>query len=118
MRVRMVTRAAGPGHSYRPGQVVDLDPQTALAWLQAGYAEPIASTPAQQREQAVKSPPERRNLELQDLPGIGPARATELRELGIFSVGALATADPELIASIDGVGLATARRWIEAAQEA
>jgi predicted flap endonuclease-1-like 5' DNA nuclease len=96
--------------------VVDLDRETALAWLQAGYAEPIASTPAQRREQAVKPPPERRDLEL--LPGIGPARAAELRELGIASVGALADAEPELIASIDGVGLATARRWIEAAQEA
>jgi len=59
------------------------------------------------------------SLALTDVAGVGEARAEALAGLGIGTVKELAAADPEEIAEgIAGVGMATARGWIEGAVKA
>lgn len=57
MKVRMKTRAAGPdlGRVLQPGEVVEVDGETAAAWLNGGYAEAVVA----EVERAVASPAER-----------------------------------------------------------
>lgn len=42
MIVRMKSTAAGANGLLLAGQVVDVDDVTAIAWLNGGYAEPVA----------------------------------------------------------------------------
>lgn len=57
MKVRMKTRAAGPalGRVLQPGDVVEVDGETAAAWLNGGYAEAVVT----EVERAVALPAER-----------------------------------------------------------
>jgi N utilization substance protein A len=52
---------------------------------------------------------------LMKIPGIGEATAERLFNGGIKSITTIATADPEMLASIPGVGEKSASLWIEAA---
>jgi len=57
-------------------------------------------------------------VELEDLPGVGPAIAEKLREAGLNSLEAVAVASPaELVATVE-IGEATAAKIINAAREA
>ncbi|MCW3138794.1 MAG: DNA repair and recombination protein RadA [Methanophagales archaeon] len=57
-------------------------------------------------------------MELEDLPGVGPAIAEKLREAGLNSLEAIAVASPaELVATVE-IGEATAAKIINAAREA
>ena len=57
-------------------------------------------------------------MELEDLPGVGPAIAEKLREAGLNSLEAVAVASPaELVATAE-IGEATAAKIINAAREA
>ncbi|PXF52297.1 MAG: DNA repair and recombination protein RadA [Candidatus Methanophagaceae archaeon] len=60
----------------------------------------------------------KRRVELEDLPGVGPAIAEKLREAGLNSLEAIAVASPaELVATVE-IGEATAAKIINAAREA
>ncbi|MGB7002522.1 MAG: helix-hairpin-helix domain-containing protein, partial [Halobacteriota archaeon] len=57
-------------------------------------------------------------MDLDELPGVGPAIAEKLREAGLNSLEAIAVASPmELVATIE-IGEATASKIITAAREA
>ncbi len=57
-------------------------------------------------------------MELEDLPGVGPAIAEKLREAGLTTLEAIAVASPaELVATVE-IGEATAAKIINAAREA
>ncbi len=57
-------------------------------------------------------------MELEDLPGVGPAIAEKLREAGLNSLEAIAVTSPaELVATVE-IGEATAAKIINAAREA
>lgn len=57
--------------------------------------------------------------ELTDIAGIGPARAEQLRALGIRTVAQLVAEDAGLVAlALDGVGVETVEGWQSAAHEA
>jgi len=57
-------------------------------------------------------------VELEDLPGVGPAIAEKLREAGLNSLEAIAVTSPaELVATVE-IGEATAAKIINAAREA
>jgi hypothetical protein len=57
MRIRMKARAAGavPGRVLQPGDVVEVDDELALVWIDLGYAEPA---PGAEVERAVIEPGE------------------------------------------------------------
>lgn len=59
----------------------------------------------------------RANDDLTVISGISRAKAMQLLQMGIDSFRSLATADPETLARIPGVGEAKAQAWIEAASE-
>lgn len=54
MMIRMLTTAAGANGLLLAGQVVEVDDATAVAWLNAGYAEAVKRTV----ESAVVAPKE------------------------------------------------------------
>ncbi|RCV62994.1 DNA repair protein RadA, partial [Methanophagales archaeon] len=57
-------------------------------------------------------------MDLDELPGVGPAIAEKLREAGLNSLEAIAVASPmELVATVE-IGEATASKIINAAREA
>ena len=62
MRIRMLTTMAGPDGSARPGQVLDMDKERAVALLEGGYAETVKTKPetatAKAPEQTVTRGPE------------------------------------------------------------
>lgn len=109
MKVKMKTLAAGPDGLYQPGQVVEVSAAQAQAFLEAGYAEPVKK----RRETATVRPPEH-EIEIE-----GAREHLEaLALLGIHTVEDLAGAHDGAIAkTIQGVGRATARKWIAAARE-
>ncbi|MGZ3595068.1 MAG: helix-hairpin-helix domain-containing protein, partial [Syntrophales bacterium] len=49
------------------------------------------------------------------IPGIGDAMAEKLYNEGFKSVAMIATAEPEMLSTIQGVGEKSASQWIEAA---
>ena len=51
MRIEMITQMAGPDGNASPGQIIDVDPQTAQALADGGYAV-IVDNPAK-----VEQPP-------------------------------------------------------------
>ena len=105
MKVRMTKLAAGPDGVFSPGETYDLPESKARAYIASEAAEPIGDA----------SPP---SIELTEISGIGPARADNLREMGIASVGDLAAANwGGIAAEIDGVGIATAKAWVDEAKE-
>jgi len=115
MRVRMLTLAAGPEGVWAAGSEVELPEHQAMALVDCGYAVPVR----RRREVAAVGPGEREVLLARNIEGIGEARAAALERLGIVTAADLLTADVKAIAEgIDGVGKATARRWIVAAREA
>lgn len=59
MRIRMITSMAGPHSSAAPGQIIDVDEQTAKALTSGGYAFYVDKPPVfNQPEAAVIQPPE------------------------------------------------------------
>jgi len=62
MRVQMITAMAGPGGNASPGQVIDVDDQTARLLTEGGYAvyvdAPRQSLSVSKIEAAVIEPPE------------------------------------------------------------
>ena len=131
MRIRMITLAASPERIMRPGQVVEVERETALAMIAGGFAdaapaEGMGEAPAARRSVAMTVSPERRgavsagDVALITVPGIGEARAQALIDHGIVTAGELASAESAsaeaIAAAIPGVGVATATRWIEAAR--
>jgi N utilization substance protein A len=53
--------------------------------------------------------------ELTKIAGIGPAMAEKLFSKGIKSIAMVAVTEPEILASIPGIGEKTAQQWIETA---
>jgi N utilization substance protein A len=49
------------------------------------------------------------------IPGIGNAMAEKLYNEGFKSIAMIATAEPEMLSAIQGVGEKSASHWIEAA---
>jgi len=59
---------------------------------------------------------EKKDPQLTDLPGIGPAVASKLESAGIFDLMSLAVMSPNALADAAGVGSAVARKAIQAAR--
>src|SRR3989338_11483006 len=57
-------------------------------------------------------------VELEDLPGIGPATAEKLRQTGYTDFSSIAAAAPHDLAETVGLGVESAKKAIEAAKEA
>ncbi|MCX9015144.1 MAG: helix-hairpin-helix domain-containing protein, partial [Candidatus Methanoperedens sp.] len=57
-------------------------------------------------------------IEIEDLPGVGPATAEKLKEAGFNSVEAIAVASPSELAGFAEIGESTASKIINAAREA
>ncbi len=55
MRVRMLATAAGPGGVFLAGQVVDIDPKLAKAFIAGGYAEAV-DKPTAPESAAIEAP--------------------------------------------------------------
>lgn len=51
MKIKMLTSIASADWSYATGEEVDLDEQTALAWVENGFAELIEKEQQEQNEQ-------------------------------------------------------------------
>lgn len=68
------------------------------------------------RKVKAKRKPTRQRRILQSLPGVGPDRAKQLLE-HFGSVRACLTADPEELASVQGIGPVTAQKIVEAVEE-
>lgn len=122
MRIRMKSRAAVPGRGVlQPGEVVDVDEGTAVAWLNGGYAEAVATHDV---ERAVVEPQERERATLPGLGaepatvvhGVGPATAARLAEADIHLVADMAAAEPAAVAAAAGVSDEKAAGWIEEAR--
>lgn len=58
MRIRMKTLAVGPHGRYEPGVEYVLDPVTAKAFCEGGYAVPVAEPAPSKRETATDKPVE------------------------------------------------------------
>lgn len=65
----------------------------------------------EKKKEEIKKEPE-----LTDLPGIGPAVAAKLEGAGIFDMMALAVSNPAVISDASGVSVAIARKAIQAAR--
>jgi predicted flap endonuclease-1-like 5' DNA nuclease len=115
--VRMVKLAQGPAGTWRPGQELRLPAARAMALIESGAATPVGELPATSRETATAGPPERR-APLTTIEGVDAEMAAALADRGIEDPVALAAADAGTLISIKGVGAVTARRLVEAAQEA
>lgn len=55
--------------------------------------------------------------DLTKVNGVGSTHAINLREAGYNTIDQLANASPKILANVKGIGLATARRFVEAAKE-
>ena len=66
----------------------------------------------EQTKQAIK-----KEVMVQDLPGVGAATAEKLREAGFNDLISVAVASPAGLAEVAGVGEAVARKIINAARE-
>lgn len=114
MKVRMTTLAAGPQGVWPAGQEVEIPDAQAVQLIEAGYAEPVRK----RREMATVEPAEKAILLVTAVEGIDGAWAKELMAIGIETAAELAAAESDLIAeAIGGVGLVTAKKWIEKAKE-
>lgn len=123
MKIRMKTRAAGPGQNraYQPGQVVEVDDKTAVAWLNGGYAEAVK----REAEAAVVAPGERAVLPglgaepVFAIRGIGKATARKLATVGVENVAGVAALEGRPLldaARAAGVSEETAAGWVEEAR--
>lgn len=56
MRVRMITRYAGPGGVWQPGAVVDLPEGHAVDLVAGGYAEAEAKVKAEAEVETAEAP--------------------------------------------------------------
>lgn len=74
-----------------------------------GSGDPVAAEAAW-RERSKPTP-------ITAVSGVGEARAERLAEAGVTSVRSLATADPELLAEVTGLPVASVRKWHVAASE-
>lgn len=105
------SKAAGPSGVLRPDVEYEVEPERGVALIEAGAAIPIRQEP----ETATLQPSEQRALD--QIKGIGASRVIELHSMGILTLEELSQSDPEVIArGIDGVGMATASRWVREAQ--
>ena len=127
MRIEIVRGTFIDGQPHAAGAVVEVDDSAALALLQMGKAKPAPARP----ESAVAAPAEtavmprpapkdvraRTSVFVSEVPGIGDEMAQALTALGIETVAQLLAADEATLTGIKGVGKATARKWLAAAQE-
>jgi len=141
MRVKLITRYAGPLGNYGAGSEVEFEDDLALSLIQGGYATPVRSgdyetalqsgretatahdrakmpdAPEDVRPESILEGAENvKPSKLTDLDGVGPARARKLRELGIETPQGLADADPVLIGkilSVLAISETTVLAWIE-----
>ena len=58
------------------------------------------------------------SITLEDVKGLGPAKIAALKEAGIKDAQALAQADEKTVSEVEGIGEATAKKFIEAAKKA
>src|SRR3989344_5753795 len=72
---------------------------------------------AKKSKKSVSDEKEKKELELIDLPGIGPAVAAKLENAGILDLMSLAVASPAVVSDASGVSPAVARKAIQAARE-
>jgi len=72
----------------------------------------VAKSEANDKVEEVKKDPQ-----LTDLPGIGPAVAAKIEASGIFDLMSLAVTSPATLADAAGVGAAVARKAIQAARD-
>jgi len=56
-------------------------------------------------------------IELEDLPGVGPSIAEKLREAGVTTIMALAVSSPSTLSEIGGIGASAAAKIIRSARE-
>ena len=56
-------------------------------------------------------------VELEDLPGVGPATASKLKEAGFASLEALAVASPKELSTAVDIGESTAQKIVQSARE-
>jgi hypothetical protein len=75
MKVRMLSTAAGVDGCLMAGQVVDVDPETAVAWLNGGYAEPVA-----QPAERATIVPEEKAITNESQTGDRPNKRTRKRD--------------------------------------
>ncbi len=68
-------------------------------------------------EKELKSIKNREILDLEDLPGVGPAIAEKLREAGYSTIEMLAVASPSELSAVADIGEATALKIITAARK-
>jgi len=125
----MTKLAQGPTMTLRPGHEIELSKEMAAALIKVGAAVPVVVDRAG-AEKAVLAPvedmilsPQQREyaaaLDVTAVGGIGEARAEALAEkLQVRTVGDLAEAEAGMVVAVlQGVSLARARRWIKAAKE-
>lgn len=126
MRVRMKTRAASPvlNGVLQPGQVVELPPEMAIAWLQCGAAEPVAppgretaSVEAPEKAVSADSELSADHRGLTALAGLGAKTAAKLAAAGINSLNDLSLAEVGQVMQATGVKRIQAEAWIVQAME-
>ncbi len=78
-------------------------------------AEKVKKAVSGQKEVGEKE--SKKEPELTDLPGIGPAVAAKLEAGGIFDLMSLAVTSPATLSDVAGIGAAVARKAIQAARD-
>ena len=120
MLVRAVKSFGGLGPHGRihvsSGQVFELP--EGVDWLKAGLVVPVEGQP----ESAMLAPAQPKHVGVGKklawtVPGVGAAAAELLSGIGIETVADLAASSENELIQLDGVGKATARKWLKAARE-
>lgn len=79
---------------------------------------PVVEVPDNTAEQAENKPLKGAVTPLENVSGIGSSTADTLREAGFDSAEKIAAADEKTLSDLDGIGKATAKKLLSAAQEA
>jgi len=77
---------------------------------------PVEEDPVEETGEATSEPEPQKELSLEDLPGVGAATATKLREGGYNTLIAIAVATPGELVDASGVSEAVARKMINNAR--
>ena len=130
MRVRVLRDGVynNPQHKAqeaRAGDIIEVaGGWYALSLAADGYVErvdedgPEETVETGPSEASTPGPEETPASVLTQIKGIGPGMAQRLGELGIWSLGDLAAADPAALAdALSGVSAKRAREWVEQARD-